>query len=202
MSKKLFLALAISFVLIGSAQADSLVDTGQPTATTGGMSLNYPQTLFAQFVLNKAVTITAIQGWINVTQAGTMQVQIYQDNGDTPGNFVNSQMVTVGTTGASWVGASSLNWYLKAGTYWVGFMGTMGGGGSSFTGTMPGPAPAPLGKEGYRQNPGMPFVRADAMDIGVRISGNFVRPPSGAWTSTGPLTTGRDHHTATLLDNG
>ncbi len=70
MSKKLFLAVAISFALIGAAQADVLVDTGQPTNTTGGMSLLYPQTLFAQFILTQPATITAIQGWINVTYGG------------------------------------------------------------------------------------------------------------------------------------
>ena len=91
MNKKLFMALAISFIFmgIGAAQADLLVDTGQPIATTGGMSLNYPRTLFAQFVLNKAATITDIQGWVNVTAVGGMQVQIYQDNGDSPGSLVN-----------------------------------------------------------------------------------------------------------------
>jgi hypothetical protein len=202
MSKKLFLVLAISFVLIGGAQANLLVDTGRPTATTGGMSLVYPQTLFAQFVLEKAATITAIQGWINVTSAGGMQVQIYQDNGDTPGSFLlNSPMVTVGATGAAWVGPSALNWYLKAGTYWVGFWAMpQGGFPPTPLGTMPGPSPAPLGIEGYKNYPGTPFVRDDTMNIGVRITGNIVRP--AAWTPTGPLTTGRDHHTATRLDNG
>ena len=202
MSKKLFLALAISFVLIGAAQADLLVDTGQPANTTGGMSLVYPQTLFAQFVLDKAVTITAIQGWIDVTSPGGMQVHIYQDNGDTPGSFLlNSPMVNVGATGAAWVGPSSLNWYLKAGTYWLGFWAMpQGGDPPTPLGTMPGPAPAPLGIEGYKNYPGTPFVRDDTMNIGVRISGNIVRPAT--WTPTGPLTTGRDHHTATLLPGG
>ena len=31
---------------------------------------------------------------------------------------------------------------------------------------------APLGKEGYKATPGTLFVRADNMDIGVRINGN------------------------------
>lgn len=182
MNKKLFLALAISLFLIGSAQADLLVNTGQPTNITGGMSLLYPQTLFAQFVLTQPVTITAIEGWINVTYAGGLVVKIYRDDGDQPGVFLNSQMVPVASTGVSWVGASSLNWSLGAGTYWVGFMGSMMGSPEPL-GTMPGPAPAPLGKEGYIDIPGTPFVRADDMDIGVKISGNPVgrQLPAPVW---------------------
>jgi hypothetical protein len=178
MSKKLFLALAISLFLSGSAQAASLVDTGQPSNTTGGMSLFYPQTLFAQFVLTKPATITEIQAWINVIQAGSMWFQLYRDNGGVPGDYANSQMVAVSGTGAAWVSAASLNWPLEAGTYWVGFMGTMMGYPNNFNGTMPGPAPAPLGKEGYREFPGTPFISKDDMDIGVRISGNYVSRPS------------------------
>ncbi len=45
---------------------------------------------------------------------------------------------------------------------------------------MPGPAPAPLGKEGFIATPGRPFVRADNMDIGVKISGNPVRQSPAA----------------------
>ena len=174
MNRKLFLSLAICLLLVGTAQADlKLVDTGQPSNTTGGMGLVYPQTLLAQFVLNQPAIVTSIQGWVNVTHAGNMSVQIYRDNGDVPGAFVTSQMLTVATTGASWVGATSLNWPLRAGTYWVGFWGSM-----IFDGTMPGPAPAPLGKEGYINPSGTPFVRADSMDIGVKINGNPVTNPN------------------------
>lgn len=169
MKRNLFLALAISWFLISPAQAEvKLVDTGQPANTTGGMNLIYPQTLLAQFVLNQTATVTSIKGWVNVIQAGNLLVQIYQDNGDVPGAFINAQMAAVASTGAQWVGAASLNWPLKPGTYWVGFFGTMGG----FQGTMPGPAPAPLAKEGYIPIPGTDFIRADNMDIGVKINGN------------------------------
>lgn len=174
MNRNLFLSLAISLLLIGTAQADlKLVDTGQPANATGGMSLVYPQTLLAQFVLNQPAIITSIQGWINVTQAGNLQVQIYQDNGDVPGALVKVQMFSVAGTGAHWVGASSLNWPLRPGTYWVGFLGMM-----NFSGTMPGPAPTPLEKEGYIPIPATPFVRADNMDIGVRIDGNPITNPN------------------------
>jgi hypothetical protein len=74
--------------------------------------------------------------------------------------------VEVSSTGAAWIGASSLNWTLTAGKYWVGFMDTM----NSIQGSMPKPAPSPLAKEGYRY-PWGGFVPQDDMDIGVRISG-------------------------------
>jgi hypothetical protein len=92
-----------------------------------------------------------------------------------------------------------LNWSLNAGTYWVGFMGTMMGAPNYFAATMPGPAPASLDREGYTVDPGSAFVRDDAMDVGVRISGNFVIPPPATWIPTGPLTTGRNYHTAALM---
>lgn len=166
MGKKLFIALALSFFAAGPAQANLLVDTGQPTNTTGGIGLSYPQILVAQFTLNQNATITAVRGWINAGATGGINVQIYQDNGDVPGMMVNSQMVEVSTTGAAWIGASSLNWTLSAGKYWVGFMDTM----NSIQGSMPKPAPLPLAKEGSRY-PWGDFVRQDDMDIGVRISG-------------------------------
>ena len=184
MNRKLFLALAISLLLVGSAQADlQLVDTGQPATTTGGMSLKYPQTLYAQFVLKKPSTITSIHGWMNVTNAGPpagLVVQIYQDNGDVPGTLLFNVLISsISGTGAAWLGASSLNWSLPVGTYWVGFMGAMIGYPHGFDGTMPGPAPAPLGKEGYSNvGTGTPFTRADDMDIGVRINGNPITNPN------------------------
>jgi hypothetical protein len=167
MAKKLIIALAICLCVIGSAQANFLVDTGQPSTTTGGNTLSYPKTLFAQFTLNQKATISAIMGWINAGKTGSIQVQIYQDNADVPGAIVNSQMVDVGSTGAAWIGASSLNWTLNPGKYWVGFMDSM----VSIQGSMPKPAPSPLAKEGYISVSGTPFVRDDGMDIGVRIYG-------------------------------
>ena len=166
MGKKLFVALALSLFAIGPAQANLLVDTGQPANTTGGIEFSYPQILVAQFTLNQNATITAVRGWINAKATGGIQVQIYQDNGDVPGTMVAAQMVEVTSTGAAWIGASSLNWTLNAGKYWVGFMDTM----NSIQGSMPKPAPAPLAKEGSMY-PWGNFVRQDDMDIGVRISG-------------------------------
>jgi hypothetical protein len=174
MSKKLIIALAISLCAIGPAQANFLVDTGQPTNTTGGVEFSYPQILVAQFTLNQKATITAIKGWINATTTGGINVQIYQDNGDAPGTMVNAQLVAVSSTGAAWIGPSSLNWSLNAGKYWVGFTNPM----LMVQGSMPKPAPSPLAIEGYRELWGS-FVRQDDMDIGVRISGypmNVVAP--------------------------
>jgi hypothetical protein len=112
-----------------------------------------------------------------VTNAGPpagLIVQVYQDNDNVPGAFLFSKLnPAISGTGPSWLGASSLNWPLQAGVYWVGFMGAMIGFPNGFAGTMPGPAPAPLGKEGYIAVSGMPFVPADNMNIGVKIFGNY-----------------------------
>jgi hypothetical protein len=172
MTQKLLLAMAISLCLMGSAQSNMLVDTGQPSSTGGGQAFAYPQTLLAQFILNQAATINAITGWINAESTGMIQVQIYQDSGDTPGTMVYSQIVQVASTGAAWIGASTLNWSLRAGKYWVGFFDTM----NTIQGSMPTPAPTPLAKEGYIAGPETPFVRKDDMDIGVRISGSLNSP--------------------------
>jgi hypothetical protein len=172
MSTILVLALTMSLFFTGPAQAASLVNTGQPAATTGGLPLNYPHTLFAQFTLTQPVIITGIQGWVNVTRGGSIIVQIYRDNGDVPGQFVNSQMAPAAGVGTYWVGATSLQWPLQPGTYWVGFMGTMMGSPDNLTGSMPGPSPSPLLKEGVIFIPGTDFVRNDGMDIGVIISGH------------------------------
>lgn len=175
MAKKLIIALAISLFTIGSAQANLLVDTGQPSTTTGGLELEYPKILVAQFTLNQKATITAVMGWINVVNAGIILVQIYQDNADVPGAMLYSQIVDVASTGAAWIGPSSLNWSLQARKYWVGFTNPM----LMAQGSMPKPAPSPLAKEGYMFMGGGGFVSDDAMDIGVRISGSTMNavPP-------------------------
>jgi hypothetical protein len=171
MAKKLIIALVISFLVTGSAQANLLVDTGQPSNTTGGPELVYPQTLVAQFTLNQKATINAIMGWINIRTAGLIMVLIYQDNADVPGAMVFSQGVDVTSTGAAWIGASSLNLTLTAGKYWVGFTNPM----LLAQCSMPKPAPSPLAKEGYIMHwaggGASGFVSDDDMDIGVRISG-------------------------------
>jgi hypothetical protein len=178
MKRNLLLALAISLLIFSPVRAaEKLVDTGQPAATSGGVPLNYPYTLFAQFILSQPATVGSIQGWVAGSTAGNLRIHIYQDNGDVPGNpLYGPKMINVPSTGAQWATGAGLNWPLSAGTYWVAFGGTMGG----LMGTMPGPAPAPLAQEGVIFIPGTEFVRNDSMDIGVRIIA--LAPPNPSLT--------------------
>jgi hypothetical protein len=182
MNKRFMLALTISLCLIGSAQAGFLVNTGQPTNTTGGVSLYksfiYETVIYAQFVITQAATITSIEGWINSVNLGPLHIGIYRDNSDKPGNSsILGGQVIFWAYGAAWVQISIGGVVLNPGTYWVGFAGVPSPGPGPYVATMPGPAPAPLGKEGYQIGLGQ-FTRADDMNIGVRISGYPVRHPS------------------------
>ena len=154
--------------------AATIVDTGPGPSDSGGWTLYGDQWLAAKFTITELVTISSIEGWMNVGGAGDLDIAIYTDGGEVPGlelfratgNF--SQEIP-----ATWRGLSGLTWNLLPSTYWVAFEVVNS---STFFGSMPPPSQFPLGDEAfYCTSPFCTFPNAynpaDTLELGVRIQG-------------------------------
>lgn len=178
--KSLFLmwALVVSGFLGGLAQAALIVDTGQPSSSSGGHELIYPKGYAGEFSVSQTSTITDVQGWIAASQGGNLAVTIWTDGGDIPGSYLYSTTNYFPAGAANWVGPTGLSWQLTPGTYWVEFRAF--GMALGLVGSMPYPAPSPLGNEAYSPAPAS-YTPDDGIDMGVRIYSNIVPLPGTAW---------------------
>ncbi|WP_254601993.1 PEPxxWA-CTERM sorting domain-containing protein [Sphingomonas bacterium] len=155
-----------------SAQAITIVDTGQPTQTNGGYTLYSSQWLASEFNVTSAVNLTDVMGYMNFT--GALRVAIYSDGGDLPGTKLYSATSTQSGTG--WLGSSGLNWALTSGSYWVSFETDSGNG------YMPYPSPIPLNQEAGYHPGAQGWYSADTLNLGVRIYGTAaVVPEPASW---------------------
>jgi hypothetical protein len=114
------LLITIILLTIQNAHAALLIDTGQGS---GGQNLLDPtQYLAAEFTLNQAYQITAVQGWIHIYTTGAVNYKIYSDGGNVPGTTqIYSTQYTIPALSDNWYGPSGLTWELSAGTYWLSF---------------------------------------------------------------------------------
>ncbi len=144
----------------------------------------YSQSLAAKFTLDQAATITSVFGWINNGNSNNVSgivpidyatISIYGDaapgalgtSASVPdsGNIKFSRDLAVMNADPAWVGFSSLNLDLAAGSYWVAFEAPQF---SSFAGGMPAPAPNPVGSEAFNVNNS--GWNAYNLGLGVQIS--------------------------------
>ena len=147
-----------------STQAITIVDTGTPAGAVNGFG--NPAGLAGEFTIANAFTVTDIQGYLGGGIAGNLTIALYSDGGDIPGTELFSTSLALGVVDADWRGASSLNWTLASGTYWVAFESRAG---STFFGRMPNAVPSPLVNEArFTQGAWNPN---DDLNIGVRILG-------------------------------
>jgi len=159
-------ALALASLMPCVTLASNIVYTGVPTSQSNlgwSYSLNYGQSLAAEFSIGSSTTITSVEGYMNSLYGNpTATITISQDAGDIPGSTIFSGNFT-GAPGEGWQGLSSLNWILGAGTYWVTFNNPGGSGG------MAGLAPFPLLNEAYTNSGN--WYGQDSLYIGVWIQG-------------------------------
>lgn len=187
--KKLLLVFTCLLLIIPThGFAVTIVDTGEPPDSCGGWSLYYTQDnnqwLAAEFSIdNPGYTITDIEGWMKSDPGKSLTLAVYGDGGGTPdaSNELYSGIITSSASGNiwnDWYGLHNLAWSLDAGTYWVSFEVRPG---NNYNGSMPFPAPNPLGKDEARWQDGT-WIRISAdhspLDIGVRIEGDPVPEPA------------------------
>lgn len=168
MRKRFFIDLAIGILILGIAgmtHADFIVNTG----TNGGGTqhvLSASQWWAGEFEIFQDYTITSVEGYIQGANTGTITAAIYTDGGTIPGlEKYSAQFSHVPFS--QWEGASSLSWFLKAGTYWVSFEVRQG---DTFLGVFPGSAINPLNNYAVTSNSiWLPMLNTNAMS-GIRIS--------------------------------
>ena len=113
------IAVLLSTSLNGNA---FIVNTGPGPEGLPGFSLGGLQWVAVEFDVTPTTITERNNGWILAHRAGTLNLSLYSDGGEVPGEllFRSTGFVNSGTT-ASWQGLSSLNWTVEPGTYWLGF---------------------------------------------------------------------------------
>jgi hypothetical protein len=170
------LALVLVVGLAASVHAVTIVDTGQPTAGTGGQYLDSADWYAGEFTLATPAVITEVRGWMYAPVGGTATVALYTDGGEVPGTQLFSSAFSVpGSSTSDWYGASGLNWPVVPGTYWLAFEVRSG---QTLSAVMPccGYAPPfPLGNEAL-WNTTSGWYGADDQNRGVRVIGEVPEP--------------------------
>jgi hypothetical protein len=148
----------------GVAQAAPIIDTGAGATSIGSaMTLADGRDLAGYIVFKNDVTITGIRGWLGGNEGGLVVAGIYSDIDFTPADQLYSTRFSIQDP-VAWQGADSLNWTLKAGSYWVVFKGSLGP--DSY---MPGSAPNPL--VAYKRGIDGSWGNLREQALGVQIDG-------------------------------
>lgn len=189
MKKNFTFALIAMILSIGTASANTIVDTGPGAFQDGGWSVNNVQNLEGGFKLNTTTTLTAISGWMLWFNSFGGNGEKINTTLDIFINTHNNQTTLYKTTitpaetqwewdgnidhpahlKAEWVTAGGLNWVLPAGSYWVGFAAPD----ASFSsgGAMPWDAPNPLAHYAAKYQDD-PWHIDSELKFGVRIEGD------------------------------
>jgi len=165
------IALAsMTALMLGSAQAAYIVDTGQ--GSQPGYSLYNDdagafQSLGATFSAAAAYTISSVEGWITAFNDGNLVVELIAGGNPNGSVLFSATFAAIPSSlgQAFWQGATGLNWSVAAGDYTVAFYAPAG-----FAGTMQGSAPNPLATDWFRSDAsGGVWTQSDELDIGIRI---------------------------------
>lgn len=149
----------------GIAQADPILDTGAGgTGTARAASITDTRSLAGYFELTNAVTVDGIYGWIGGDEGARLTANIYSEVDFVPATkLFSTDFVNTGSIG--WQGTSSLNWNLKAGSYWVVFSAADG----DHTSFMPSGVPNPL--IAYIGGADGGWRRLREQNLGIRLTG-------------------------------
>jgi hypothetical protein len=105
-----------------------------------------------------------------VSHAGSLDLSLYSDGGEVPGELLFRSTGFVNSGNAAWQGISSLNWTVPPGTYWIGFERR---GGDGMSGALPFPSKRPLQNGALVDLESEPvYFESDAVaQMGLRIFG-------------------------------
>ena len=176
MKQRLIIACMVLLVSPGLYADRFIVNTGPGPAGLPGYSLGGLQWLAVEFDVTEPVTITRVEGWILAYRAGALDVSLYSDGGEVPGEllFRSTGFVETGDGTAEWHGASAVNWTIPPGSYWIAFEPRPGEAVFRMEGAAPYPSKRPL------QNGAVAdlewdetYFESDAVaQIGLRIFGD------------------------------
>jgi hypothetical protein len=121
-----------------------VVNTGPGPEDLPGFSLGGLQWVAVEFDVTEPMTITRVDAWLLVSHAGSLDLALYSDGGEVPGELLFRSTGFVNSGTAAWRGLSSLNWTVMPGTYWIGFEPQSAGGVLRMDGALPFPSKRPL----------------------------------------------------------
>lgn len=116
--------VALMVLLIpASLRADpiTIVDTGPGPSALPGYALGGLQWVAVEFAVTDPAVITSVDAWMSVYRSGFLDLALYTDGGEIPGEQLYRDTVRVESGGADWSGLSGLTWAVAPGTYWLGF---------------------------------------------------------------------------------
>jgi len=162
---------------IGSQSLFAAGSTGcQPQPACAG----FFQYLGGKFTLASSAQVSSVEGWMSVSFAGTLSVNIRIDSvtstgSHIPGHALNSATYSVATQAFGWKAFSSFSVSLNAGTYWLTFEPVASGG---FEGGMAGGAASPLPDYAFFSDGNNRWVPFSAFNqnpaLGFRVYGTTV----------------------------
>jgi hypothetical protein len=165
------LVVLMVVVIPASLRADpiTIVNTGPGPSSFPGFSLGGLQWVAVQFPVTRPAVITAAQGWMIVSVGGFLDLSLYRDGGETPGDLLFRNRGRVDSGNADWRGLSTLTWPVTPGTYWIGFEVR---GPDAMSGALPFPSERPLrnGALVDREQADQSYQPADGIaQMGLRI---------------------------------
>jgi hypothetical protein len=177
MSRRLIAGLL--FLLVPAslrAEPVTLIDTGPGPSGSAGFSLGGLQWVAVEFEVTAPTVIRRAQGWIAASRGGLLDLVLYEDGGEIPGEQLYRDTAHIDAGTSDWHGLSALAWEVASGTYWLAFE-VPGPGGMS--GAMPYPSAHPLSNGAVvdRESDGG-YQQADGVAAaGVRIAGDRTLSP-------------------------
>ena len=184
--------LAALIILLGPAslRADpiTIANTGPGPSSLPGIELSGLQWVAVEFHVAHAAVITTVEAWMIASRGGSLDLALYGDRGEVPGDLLFRSTARVDAGTADWRGLSTLAWAVNPGTYWMAFEVP---GPDSILAALPEPTEHPLrnGALVDRESDGG-YQEADGVArIGVRIFGEAA-PTVPEPTSILLLTTG------------
>ena len=171
MKQRLIIACIVLLVSAPLGANRFIVNTGPGPEELPGFGLGGLQWVAVEFEVTEPTTIDRIDGWMLVFRAGALDLSLYTDGGEVPGELLFRSTGFVNSGSAAWRGVSSLNWTVTPGTYWVGFEPQPDGAVPGMEGALPFPSKRPLqnGAVVDRES-GLTYIEADAAaQMGLRI---------------------------------
>jgi hypothetical protein len=142
----------------------------------GGLNLDSSQWLAQQFSLDRAYTVTGVEGWMAAYVPGLVTLVLYTDQTSLPGRELFSSSFTVQDRPNAWNGIHGMSFQLDAGTYWAAFQVDDS---SDMRGYMGGDALYQLGNYAYGRGN---WLAQSNQGLGLRIDGEASAIPTASST--------------------
>lgn len=173
-----YLIMPLLLFISSIATATTIVDTGEGADTSIGSSPifhdnEYVQYLAGKITVDESVVVETIEIWMRSMGAGQVDVKIYTDNNNLPGDLIASKTYTVDRPYSlfGWEAFTEFSSVLPPGSFWVAIEMPLLQTDLSIS--LPVGAPSPLAEYAHYSNPNNRWVRSQtgSKSWGVKITG-------------------------------